>query len=489
MSRIKRALVVTTAERYVNLAATFITTIIVSRLLTPSEIGVWAIGMAIAVMATGAREFATGNFLVQQPVLTREDIRGAFTVMVVISTLIAASLAALAPVLASIYGEAKLIAFLRVAAIAILLEVVAVPLTALMRREMAFLDLAIVNVGTVAVFSVMSVVLAAFGWSYMSFAWAWIVAAATSAVLALRFRPDWWVLKPLLQRWRGMLTFGGYNGVNVLLYRMYEILPILILSRVVSLDAVGLYNRTLLVCQVPDKIILGGALPVILPALSAEVRAGANLKGSYLRAVSFITVLQWPTLVLLAILAQPVVLTLLGEQWLEIVPLVRIMALASLFSFTAELNYPVLVSVGAMRDLLLRGLIVWPLSGVIIAFASLFGLTAVALSFFVIIPLQAYISLWFVRRHVIFTWTDLGRAGWRSGAITACSAIGPLGVAAWLGWPSSISLTAAIFASLLAAFGWMVGLLVTRHPLLDEMKNAVDALRGTARRWRQPAAL
>ena len=260
----------------------------------------WAIGMAIAVMATGAREFATGNFLVQQPVLTREDIRGAFTVMVVISTLIAASLAALAPVLASIYGEAKLIAFLRVAAIAILLEVVAVPLTALMRREMAFLDLAIVNVGTVAVFSVMSVVLAAFGWSYMSFAWAWIVAAATSAVLALRFRPDWWVLKPLLQRWRGMLTFGGYNGVNVLLYRMYEILPILILSRVVSLDAVGLYNRTLLVCQVPDKIILGGALPVILPALSAEVRAGANLKGSYLRAVSFITVLQWPTLVLLA---------------------------------------------------------------------------------------------------------------------------------------------------------------------------------------------
>ncbi len=252
-------MVVTTSERYINLAANFVMTIIVSRLLTPGEIGVWAIGMAIAALALSAREFTTGTFLVQRAELTREDVQGAFTVMLLMSAAIASALALLAPWLAWIYGEAKLVAYLRVAAAAILLEVVAAPLIALMRRDMAFTDLAVVNIASVAVFSSVAIGLAALGFSYMSFAWAWAVAAATSGALALYLRPDFWVLTLLLRRWRGMLTFGGYNGVNVFLYRLYEALPTIILSRLVSFDAAGLYNRALLVCQVPDKLFLGGA--------------------------------------------------------------------------------------------------------------------------------------------------------------------------------------------------------------------------------------
>ena len=63
-----------------------------------------------------------------------------------------------------------------------------------------------------------------------------------------------------------------------------------------------------------------------------------------------------------------------GDQWLEVVVPVQIMALALVFSSTNELNYPVLVSVGAMRDVLVRGLIAWPISALIIATASMFGL-------------------------------------------------------------------------------------------------------------------
>jgi O-antigen/teichoic acid export membrane protein len=480
MSGIRRALVVTTSERYINLAANFIMTIIVSRLLTPAEIGVWAIGMAIAALALSAREFTTGTFLVQRAELSREDVRGAFTVMLLMNAAIAAALALLAPLLASIYGEVKLVAYLRVAAAAVLLEVIASPLMALMRRDMAFTDLAIVNIASVAVFSIVTIGLAALGFSYMSFAWAWAISAATSGVLALYLRPDYWVLRPLLRQWRGMLTFGGYNGVNVFLYRLYEALPTFILSRLVSFDAAGLYNRALLVCQVPDKLFLGGALPVILPALSAEVRAGRDLKVPYLRAVSFMTAMQWPALIMLAILAQPAVHILLGDQWIEVVPLVRIIALASLFSFSAELNYPVLVSVGAMRDLLLRGLIAWPVSALLIASASLFGLTATALSFFVIVPFQAYVSLWFVRRHIALQWSELVAALWKSAVIAACSAAGPIVIAAGRGMHLDMSGAATLAAVAMAALGWLAGVWLTRHPLADEIRNAGDALRRTA---------
>jgi O-antigen/teichoic acid export membrane protein len=107
---------------------------------------------------------------------------------------------------------------------------------------------------------------------------------------------------------------------------------------VLTFDAAGLYNRALLVCQLPDRVVLGGAIPVILPALAAEVRAGSDLGASYVRAVSFITAVQWPALVVLAILAHPVVLVLLGGQWLSVVPLVQVVALASVLSFAGELT-------------------------------------------------------------------------------------------------------------------------------------------------------
>ena len=484
---IRRALVVTTSERYINLATTFVTTMIVSRLLSPAEIGVWAIGLAIATLATSVREFTTGNFLVQRPNLTSDDVRGAFTVMLLMSVLIAAVLELLAPWLAWAYGEVKLVSYLRVAAAAILIEVVATLLTALMRRDMAFTDLALVNIANVSTFSVAAVGLAAAGFSYMSLAWAWAVGATASSVLALYLRPDVWALQPSLRGWRGMLTFGGYNGLNVFLYRIYEALPTIILSRLVSFHAAGLFNRALLVCQVPDKLVLGGALPVILPALSAEVRAGRALKGPYLRAVSFMTALQWPALILLAILAQPAVHVLLGDQWLEVVPLVRLMALASLFAFAAELNYPVLVSLGAMRDLLLRGLVAWPLSALLIGLASLMGLTAVAAGFFVIVPLQAYVSLYFVRRHIDLGWGELVDTMWRSGVIAAASAIGPLCTAAWIG-RFDMPIWAAAAAATLAGIGWLAGVWLTRHPLADEIRNACEVARHSSFRARRAKA-
>jgi O-antigen/teichoic acid export membrane protein len=269
-----------------------------------------------------------------------------------------------------------------------------------------------------------------------------------------------------------MLEFGGYNGANVFLCRLYEAVPAMVLGRVLSFDAVGLYNRALLICQLPDKIILGGAATVILPTLSAEVRAGRSLKEPYLRAVGFITALQWPALIIIAILAHAVVRILLGDQWLGVVWLVQIIALASFFSFFSELNMPVLVSVGAMRDVLLRGIIAWPASGLLIACAASFGLTAVALSLLVIVPFQAYVSLYFVRRHVQFEWRELAAVTWKSAVIAALSGIGPMCAVAWLGFRFDMSIPVALVAGLLAAIGWFAGIWLTQHPLLEELKLA-----------------
>jgi O-antigen/teichoic acid export membrane protein len=479
---VRRALLVTTAERYVNLVFSFASTLIVSRLLTPADFGVLGIGAATATLIVTAREFTTGLYFIQQKRLTRDDVRAAFTVMLLMNMGIVAVLVLLAPLLADFYGEKGLADFWRVAGIAIMLEVIAMPLTALMRRDMSFGKLAAVNIVSVAVLTALTIALAALGWSYMSFAWGSVAAALASGALAIYMRPELWVFQPLMRNWRGMLVFGGYNGLNVFLFRIYEVLPPMILGRVLSIEAAGLYNRTMLVCQMPDRVLLAGAIPVIMPALSAEVRAGRDLKEPYLRAVALITAFQWPALVVLALLAHPIVQVLLGSQWLQVVPLVQMVALASLFSFTAELNYPVLVSMGAMRDLLVRSLIAWPTSALIIGGASFFGLYAAVLSFFIIVPFQAYVSLYFVRRRIALGWRDLAGACWGSAVIAGCSAVGPIGIAIALGHGLDLPISAGLVAGLLAALGWVAGIWLTGHPLAREIQLTAGLVRhlGTA---------
>ncbi|WP_157017465.1 oligosaccharide flippase family protein [Mesorhizobium xinjiangense] len=476
MSDVKRALFLSTGDRYFALVANFVTVAIVSRILTPGEIGVSVVGMAIVGIAMSAREFASANYLIQRHDLTREDVRSAFTVMLVLISMISIALAATAPALAGIYDEERLVAYLRVISLSLFIELIAAPILTLLRRDMAFGAVAIINMSGAAVAAVVTVTLALLGFSYMSFAWAWLCSALTTGLLAIALKRQVWMYRPLFDHWRDMLTFGGYNGATNMLYKAYEALPYLLLGRVLSLDAAALYNRSLMICQLPDKAFLGGAMSVILPAFSVETRQGRSLKQPYLKALGLITALQWPALTVLAVLAYPAVDILFGDQWGAAAPLVQIVAIASLFSFSFELNYPVLVSLGAVRDIFLRALIVCPVSAGILVAASFYGLQAVAWSLMIVMPFQAFVSLSFVRRHVRIAWSEIAAAVWRSGVVTVAALAGPLAVvAAGAGFDMPIHM--AVTAGVFAAAGWMCGLWLTGHALFDEIVTTLSGLR------------
>jgi O-antigen/teichoic acid export membrane protein len=486
----RRALAITTSERYFGLLANFATIAVVSRILSPSEIGISVVGMAIVGLTLALREFATTNFLVQKNNLTTTDVRTAFTVLLLLTTAIAVSLWATAGPLANFYGSGDLVPYLRVVALSLFAEIFFLPISALLRRQMAFSKLAVLNIIAATVTSTTTIALALLGFSYMSFAWAILASTSVASILSIKIWKDRSIFRLSLAEWRSFVAFGGYHGVNILLYQLYEALPYLILGRTLSLHSVALYNRGITICQLPHKIVLGGVGTVLLSSYSAEVRSGGNLRASYLRGIEMITALQWPGFILVAILAHPIVTLLLGAQWVDVVPIVQIMALASLFTFSGVLNYPILVAVGAMRDVLIRSVIVWPLSALIIAAASLFGLEAAALAWLVTMPLQAYFSVSFVRRHVPVTWRQIGGSLWRAGVLALLSGLGPIMIVLIMG-RFDLPMPAVAAAIALSAIGWWFGLVLTAHPLLREIERAIDtaarnvpALRVTALRMK-----
>lgn len=465
-------------ERYFLLISNFATAALVSRILTPEEIGVSVIGMAILAIVMSVREFSSTSFLIQREELSREDIRGAFTGMLILTAAIAAFLVVAAPFLAAFYDEPNLVPYFRVISICLFLDVSFILINALLRREMSFGKVAAINIAGAATGSVATISLALLGYSYMSFAWAWLIGSTLAAGLAIALRPHFWMFKPSFRNWHGMISFGGYSGAVAILFRIFDALPLLLLGRLFSPHASALFSRTLMIGQIPDKLVLGGAMSVVLPAFSAEVRQGRDLKRPYLAALSLITGLHWPALLLISVLAYPVVNIVLGPQWIEAAPLVQVVAIALLFSFSFELNYPVMVAMGAIRDLFIRALIIFPLSGFLLSAAVVFGgLEAAAWCLLVTVPFQAYVALSFVRRRLGLRRRDIAMALWKSAVIALVTAAAPLAAMVLSGSGFALSFGQAIVAGSLAFAGWAIALILTRHPLLDEIVKAFPAFR------------
>src|SRR5579875_2474771 len=122
MSGIRRAFFFSSLERYAGLVASFATVAAVSRLLTPSEVGVSAVGTALMAIAIALKEFAANGFLIQAKEIGAAEIRTAFTVQFALSLVIAGATALIAPYFAAFYGEPTLACFVDVAAAALIVD-------------------------------------------------------------------------------------------------------------------------------------------------------------------------------------------------------------------------------------------------------------------------------------------------------------------------------------------------------------------------------
>jgi O-antigen/teichoic acid export membrane protein len=471
--------------QYFRMALQFALIAAISRLLSPTEIGVSVIGTGIITIALGLREFATSDFLIQLREVAQDDVRTSFTVIFLLTALITALMFVLAPWFAGLYGEERLAQFVRVAAVGGLVEAVSMPVTALLRRDMAFGKLTLINTTSATVTAVTAVLLVFAGFSYMSLAWATLAGAGATTAFSLYIRPNPAMFRPIFRSWGNIVNFGGYNGISYVINRTYEALPQLILGQMLPHSAVGLYNRANVTAAIPDQIVTTSVLSVAFPALAAEIRQGRGIKEPYLRALGLITVFYWPGQILLALFAYPVVSLLLGQQWLAVVPLLQVIAVASMAWFPVTLTSPVLLAVGARRDRVLADLVGRSTAAVVLSctayFAiSRFGIMAMAASQLVSLPFQMVVALHFVRRHVRFCWRELWVALWPSAVVTAASAAGPTFVGTLSSSGFDLPIAVAALAAMLATTGWLVAALLVKHPVLLELRNASAAFAATS---------
>lgn len=289
---------------------------LLARLLTPRETGIYAVGLATAGAIQVFGAFGVGSFVVRATDATETILATAFTVNAAINLLLTIAIFSLSHTAGLFMAEPGVTQVLRLLALAPLISIFDLRPSSMLQRMMQFERISLITVSQAAANMVVSVGTAFAGASYMSAAYGAIAAALTGAVgysLAGRQHVG---LRLGITDWRNITLFGlrmmSVAGISALATRLSDI----ILGRMLGLAALGLFSRASSINMLLFQSVYGTATRVIFVRLSQIYRDQGALKVPYLRALRSISGIMSPVLLGLAVLSKPVILLLFGERWL-----------------------------------------------------------------------------------------------------------------------------------------------------------------------------
>ncbi len=476
MTRLRRSLLYSMAGSYVGLPLQLVGTMIVSRLLTPTQIGIFAVAAVFASLASVFRDFGVGEYLIQEKELDDTTLRAALTVNIAISWSMGLMLYVGAPFAAAFYDSPGVAEVMRIQCLNFALIPFGAVTMACFRRALDFRPVFLAGLlSNIATF-VTSIACAFAGLGHLSLAWSSLSGVVVTVAVALWFRPAGFPRWPGLAGTRRVLDFGRFVGGIYIFGQLGRGAPEMVIGRASGLADVALFSRGGGLVELYNRLVLQSILPVCQPMFAKEHRDEGTVKHGYLRSVSYLTAVGWPALCFLALASFPAVMILYGPQWIRSAELTKILCAVAAVELVHYLASEALLAIGEARrantlQMLTQGARVCGILAVIP-----FGLKGAAWGLFAAAFLGLVSAQHALRATMGIRWSELLRSSAKSGGVALAVAV-PL--AAWylyqppdehnyLYW---LPVAAAIWVVAWVASLWAVG-----HPFLLEAVGLVRAV-------------
>ena len=290
---------------------------ILARLLAPEAFGL--IAMVTAVTNLGALFCDMGLSLatIQREEITEPQVSNLFWLNTLIGSVVALLVAVSSPLLVVFYGEQTLYGITLVLSVSFVVAAMSIQHQALLRRHMLLGRLACVDVVSqflsisVGVFFAISMKTY---WALVFMQLAQVLFRCCGLFIACPWRPM------LFQRGVGtkdMFHFGlNVAGFNVLNYFTRNLDKMLI-GRFVGAGTLGFYSRAYQLALFPIHKINGPVSAAVQPALSRLQDDPEAFRQYYRQALGVISAVGTPIVVYVFLMADEIILLLLGEGWGE----------------------------------------------------------------------------------------------------------------------------------------------------------------------------
>ncbi len=399
-------------------AINMVRTVLLARLLVPADfgmIGMVAVVMNFAQMFKGA---GLGFATVQKEVITHKLLSALIWMNFAVSITLGLVIALCAPLVAYVYGVPELRNVTMVLSLSFLLGGFTIQHHALLQRHMRFASLAMMEILAQSISTLVALLLAWMGWGYWSLVGGLLTHTCVFAVLCFVLCP----LVPSLPTWHGevaaMLGFGGnITGFNVINYFSRNTDNFLI-GRYLGAMQLGFYDRAYRLLLFPISMLSGPLGSVAIPTLCRLRKDRDRLHRYYLNILYLLSLFMAPVVGIAFVSSEPIVLLLLGSEWMAVSDAYRYLAIGGLLQPLYNTQSWLHIA-GERSDRLLR----WSCVGTPILILSFviglpWGINGIAFVYSLAIVLVTPASLWYAGNSVGLNGVRIVRAVWRP--IVAC---------------------------------------------------------------------
>lgn len=366
-------------ETYSTQGIMFLVSIVMARLLSPSDYGL--IGM-ITVFLCIADTLIDAGFtkaLIRKKDCNKQDYATVFYFNVAISCLLFGLLYISSPLIADFYKEPLLENISWMMGLTFVISSLGAVSNTILVRKLMFKKKALITFGCSIVSGGVGVYLAYEGLGVYSLVFQAILSAVLRmivTIIVVRWRP---VLAFSVESFKEMFGFGSKVLASNLIYTIYQNIYNIVIGKFFSPTSLGYFTRADGYSKLIPTNINGVLMKVMLPYLAKVQDDDGKLIQLNLRLVQVTSFIIFPATMFLAGAATPIISIMISDKWLPSVPLLQILCLSVLFDHISTINWEFLLAKGR-SDILLRQQ--WYTKGVslLILVISIFGgLKAVAI--------------------------------------------------------------------------------------------------------------
>lgn len=312
--------------RMFNRSVGLVSTLVLARLLVPEDFGLVAMATALLALVTTFSELGVDAVLIQKSSLDRADMDGAWSLRAAIGAGQAALLAALAILVADFYEEPRLEPIMYALAFAAFVTGLKNIGTMEFQREFNFHKEFLLLAGRKLAGFVVTLSLAIAFRAY----WALIAGIVAGRLMEVFLSYAMHPYRPrfTLARWGALFRFSKWLLINSGLSFINRRGADLLLGKIAGAHSVGLFSIAYEVAMLPTTELVAPINRAIFAGYSRMRETEGALRKGYLEVAGAIAVIALPAAAGIAVTAELLIPMLLGENWLELVPLLQPLALA-----------------------------------------------------------------------------------------------------------------------------------------------------------------
>lgn len=299
---------------------------VVARRVAPSAYGVVGMALLVTGLVSLFRDLGTTAAIIQKQDINDKLLSSVFWLNLAIGFVISGLCFAIAPAAGKFFRDSEIVPVLRVLSSSFVISSFASVHSALLNREMAFKKLSLIEIFSSFARIATVVTLACMNAGVWSLVSSTLVDAAVSSLLlqlATGWRPVFTFSRTEI---RNLLGFGlkvsGFNFFNYFARNADNG----IIGRYLGSTSLGFYELAYNIMFFPVQGIAWLLTRVLFPAFSKIQNDNEEFRRIYLQACSAIALITFPLMTGVAVLASPLIRTVYGPRWVNVISVLVILA-------------------------------------------------------------------------------------------------------------------------------------------------------------------